>query len=201
MTAILKLGPTDHGRPISPDEARTAHGQGGYRYEIIDGKIYVAPIPNLPHDRILRWILNAVSDYARKHLHLLNYVTTSGKVIVEDRPDWTEPEPDLVAFHDFPLDLPMADVRWGELTPVLVDEIISEEDPKKALLRNVELYEESSSILEYWILDPRADPDHRSLLVYCRRDQRWQKPILVPFGATYTTRWLPGFSLRVAPRG
>lgn len=200
MTTILKIGPADHGRTITPEEARTACWQRGYRYEIIDGTIYVTPIPNLPHDRILRWILNVVNDYARKHPHILNYVTTNGKVIVEERPDWTEPEPDLIAFHDFPLDVPMADLRWEDLTPVLVVEILSEDDPQKDLRRNVVLYEEIPSIREYWIIDPRADPDHPSLLVYRRRGQRWQKPIPVPFGATYTTRWLPGFSLRVLPR-
>jgi Uma2 family endonuclease len=200
MTTILKLGPADHGRAITPEEAQTARWQEGYRYEIIDGKIYVTPIPNLPHDRILRWILNAVNDYARQHPQILNYVTTNGKVIVEDRPEWTEPEPDLIAFHDFPLHLPMTDVRWEDLTPVLVVEIISEDHAEKDLERNVELYEEIPSIREYWIFDPRADADHPTLMVYRRRGQRWQRPILVPFGATYTTRWLPGFSLRVSPR-
>lgn len=201
MTTILKLGPADHGRAITLEEARAAHWVPGYRYEIIDGKIYVTPAPNLPHDRILRWILNAVNDYAGKHSDIFNYVTTNGKVIVEDRPELTEPEPDLIAFRDFPLDLPIADVRWEDLTPVLVVEILSEDDPEKDLQRNVELYEEIPSIREYWIFDPRADPDHPTLLVYRRRGQRWQKPISVPFGETYTTRWLPDFSLRVAPRG
>jgi len=200
MTTLLKLGPADHGRPITPEEARTAHWQGGYRYEIIDGKIYVSPIPNLPHDRILRWLYRRLDRYAERHSSIINYVTSDGKVIVEDRPECTEPQPDLIAFHGFPLDLPMADVRWEDLTPVLVVEIISHDDPKKDLLRNVELYEEIPSIREYWIVDPRADPDRPSLLVYRRRGQGWQKPIRVPFGETYTTRWLPGFSLRVAPR-
>lgn len=201
MTTILKFGPADHGRAITREEARKARWQEGYRYEIIDGKIYVTPIPNLPHDRILRLILNAVNDYARQHPHILNYVTTNGKVIVEDRPGLTEPEPDLIAFHDFPLDLPLADVRWEDLTPVLVLEIVSQDDPAKDFQRNVELYQEIPSIREYWIVDPRADPDHPRLLAYRRRGRRWQKPIRVPFGGTYTTRWLPGFSLRVAPRG
>jgi Uma2 family endonuclease len=201
MTTILKLGSADHGRAITPEEARTAHWQPGYRYEIIDGKIYVTPVPNLPHDRILRWILEAVNGYSARHSEIFNYVTTNGKVIVTDRQELTEPEPDLIAFRDFPLDLPMADVRWEDLTPVLVVEIISEDDPEKDLQRNVELYEEIPSTREYWIIDPRADADHPTLLVYRRRGQRWQKPIYVSFGETYTTRWLPDFSLRVAPRG
>jgi Uma2 family endonuclease len=200
MTTILKLGPADHGRAIDPEELRTAQRQAGYRYEIIDGKIYVTPIPNLPHDRILRWIYRPLDRYAERHPDVINYVTSNGKVIVPDRPGLTEPEPDLVAFRDFPLDLPIAEVRWEDLIPVLVVEIISEDDPKKDLRRNVELYREVPSIREYWIVDPRADADHPALVVYRRRGQRWQKPIHLPFGATYETRWLPGFSLRVAPR-
>jgi Uma2 family endonuclease len=199
MTTILKLGPADHGRAITVEEARSAHWQEGYRYEIIDGRIYVTPVPNLPHDRILRWILNTVNDYSRQNPHILNYVTTNGKVIVPDRLGLTEPEPDLIAFRDFPLDSSMTEVQWEDLTPVLVVEILSEDDPEKDLERNVELYEEIASIREYWIFDPRADADRPTLSVYRRRGQRWQKPIPIAFGATYTTRWLPGFSLRVGP--
>jgi Uma2 family endonuclease len=201
MTTILKLGPADHGRPITSEEVRSVHWQAGYRYEIIDGRIYLTPVPDLPHDRILRWIYRRLDRYAERHSSIINYVTSGGKVIVEDRPECTEPQPDLVAFHDFPLDAPMEEVRWEDLTPVLVIEIISEDDPKKDLLRNVELYEEIPSIREYWIIDPRDDPDQPSLIVYRRRGQRWQKPIRIAFGETYTTRWLPGFSLGIAPCG
>jgi Uma2 family endonuclease len=112
----------------------------------------------------------------------------------------TEPEPDLIAFQDYPLDEPIRDVRWEDLAPVLVIEILSEDTADKDLERNVELYVEISSIREYWLLDPRADADHPTLTVYRRRGQRWQRPIELSSGATYTTRWLPGFSLRVAPR-
>jgi Uma2 family endonuclease len=201
MTTILKLGPPDHGRAVTPEEVRTAQRKLGYRYEIIDGKLYVTPVPNLPHDRILRWILDTVNSYSSKHPDMFNYVTTNGKVTVSDRPGLTEPEPDLIAFQDFPLASPMADVRWEDLTPVLVVEILSQDDPEKDLERNVELYEEIPSIREYWIFDPRTDPDHPTLFVYRRRGQRWQKPILVSFGETYSTRWLPEFSLHVAPLG
>jgi len=53
----------DHGRAITPEEARTTHWQRGYRYEIIDGKICATPIPNLPHDRILRWLYRLLDRY------------------------------------------------------------------------------------------------------------------------------------------
>jgi Uma2 family endonuclease len=201
MTTILKLGPADHGRAITADEARTAHWQQGYRYEIIDGKIYVSPLPNLPHDRILRWLYRRLDRYAERHGEIINYVTSDGKVIVSDRPGLTEPQPDLIAFQNFPLDESLRSVRWEDLTPVLVVEILSEVHADKDLERNVELYLEISSIREYWIIDPRADADHPTLTVYRRRGQHWQRPIEVPSGERYTTRWLPGFSLRVDPRG
>ncbi|MGH7171468.1 MAG: Uma2 family endonuclease, partial [Gemmataceae bacterium] len=199
MTTILKLGPVDHGRVITPDEARIAHWQEGYRYEIIDGKIYVSSFPELSHDFILQWIFKRVNNYSRQNPHIFNYVTTKGKVIVPDRPELTEPEPDLIAFHGFPLDLPIAEARWEDLTPVLVIEILSEDDSEKDLERNVELYQEIAPIREYWIFDPRTDADHPTLQVYRRRGRRWQKPIQVPFCALYTTRLLPAFSLRVDP--
>jgi len=201
MPTILKLGPADHGRAITLEEAQTAHWQEGYRYEIIDGKIYVSPLPNPPHDRILRWLYRPLDRYAERHPEIINYVTSNGKVIVEDRPGLTEPEPDLVAFQDYPLNEPIDSVRWENLSPVLVVEILSGDNAEKDLERNVELYLEIPSIREYWILDPRADADNPTLTVYRRRGQRWQRPIEVPSGGTYTTRLLPGFSLRVDPRG
>jgi len=86
------------------------------------------------------------------------------------------------------------------VNPILVVEVLSKKRPEKDLVRNVELYLEVSSIKEYWILDPRIDPDRPSLLVYRRRGKSWQKPIEVPFGGTYQTpRVLPGFSLVVDP--
>jgi Uma2 family endonuclease len=201
MTTILKLGPADHGRAITLEEAQTAHWLEGYRYEIIDGKIYVSPFPNLPHDRILRWLYRPLDRYAEEHPATINYVTSNGKVIVADRPKTKQPEPDLIAFQDYPLDEPIGSVRWEDLNPVLVVEILSEDNAEKDLERNVELYLEILSIREYWIIDPCADADHPTLTVYRRRGQGWQRPIEVASGETYTTRWLPGFSLRVDPRG
>jgi Uma2 family endonuclease len=83
----------------------------------------------------------------------------------------------------------------------LLVEIISEDDPRKDLVRNVELYLETPSVREYWIIDPRPDPDSPILWVYRRRGNRWQKPIEVPAGSTYESpKLLPGFSLLVDPR-
>jgi Uma2 family endonuclease len=89
---------------------------------------------------------------------------------------------------------------WRDVSPLLVAEVVSPDNAEKDLVRNVELYLAVPSIKEYWILDPRDDPDRPTLRVYRRRGARWQKPIDLAFGDTYTTRLLPGFTLTVNPR-
>ena len=74
-------------------------------------------------------------------------------------------------------------------------EILSEDNAEKDLVRNLQLYLEVPSIREYWIIDPRQDADRPGLTVYRRRGQRWQRPIEVAPGETYTTPLLPGFTM------
>jgi len=112
----------------------------------------------------------------------------------------TRPEPDVAAYSDYPHHLPRKQRRWADISPFLVVEIVSEYDPKKDLVRNVELYADVPTIKEYWVIDPRPDPDRPALRVYRRRGKGWQKPIDVPFGGVYESpRTLPGFRLVVDP--
>jgi Uma2 family endonuclease len=199
MTTALVLSPTDHGRPMTRQEFEAARGQEGYRYELIEGKVYVCPTPNLPHDIIRDWLLDVLKDYGRARPDILNYVSPQARVYVPGREEATNPEPDLAAYSDFPRHLLIREQSWENISPILVAEVVSEDDPGKDLERNVELYAQVPSIREYWILDPRADADRPTLTVYRRRGRRWQNPILVPPGETYTTRLLPGLELLVDP--
>src|SRR5205823_3821523 len=107
------------------------------------------------------------------------------RVFIPDEPEATAPEPDSAAYRNFPLERPLRELRWQDLSPVLVVEVLSEDDPDKDLVRNVELYLQVPTIREYWIIDGRNDPDRPALRVYRRRGQRWQTVILVEFGGTY----------------
>lgn len=200
MATITILKPSDHGRPMSREEFESARGQEGYHYELIEGKLYVSPMPDLPHDRLEEWLHALVREYSRAHPEVINYVTSKARVILPERTAPTNPEPDLAAYCDFPRELPIGEVSWDEVHPILVAEIVPDDRPEKDLERNVRLYLEMASIREYWVLDPRADPDHPTLRVYRRRGQRWQRPIDVAPGETYTTRLLPGFELLLDPR-
>ena len=46
MTTRVKIGPRDHGMPLSLEEFLAADGEEGYHYELIHGRLYVCPAPN-----------------------------------------------------------------------------------------------------------------------------------------------------------
>ena len=200
MATVSKIGPADHGRPMTLDEFLTGSYEQGSKYELIDGKLYVSPEPNLPEGLVEGWLFRKLDRYSVEHPEVLNWVYYKTRVFVPGRRRVTCPEPDLAAYHDFPLDADYRDIRWQDVSPVLVVEVLSEGDPDKDLVRNVALYLQVPSIREYWILDSRDDPNHPTMLVYRRRGRRWQRPINVAPGETYTTRLLPGFELILDPR-
>ncbi len=199
MKTALVLGPADHGRPMTREEFDAARNQEGFRSELIEGKVYVSPLPNLPHDLVGGWVKEVLRNYKRAHPDVLNFVTGPARVIVPGEEEATNPEPDLAGYRDFPHHLPFSAVSWDDVSPILVIEIVSEDNADKDLVRNVELYRRVPSIREYWIIDSRQDPDRPTLRVYRRRGSRWQRPIDVAAGETYTTPLLPGFVLVLDP--
>jgi Uma2 family endonuclease len=118
---------------------------------------------------------------------------------VPARPDLTVPEPDVAAYRDFPLHLPLSEWSWEDVSPIVVCEVLVDSDPHKDLVRNVDLYFEVPSISEYWILDGSADPDRPTLIARRRWGSRWVVRE-VAYGETFTTRTLPGFELLIDPR-
>jgi Uma2 family endonuclease len=199
MATLLALGPTDHGRTLALDEFIAGDYQEGYQYELIDGKLYVSPQPNLPYDLVETWISEKLRAYARRFARVINHVTNKARVFVPGRPNVTVPEPDVSVYRDFPLDRPFKKQRWEDVSPILVVEVLSEDDPDKDLVRNVELYYQVPTVKEYWLFDARNDPERPLLRVYRRSRGKW-KIIDVPAGGTYETPLLPGFSLTLDVR-
>jgi Uma2 family endonuclease len=199
MATILKIGPADHGRPMALEEFMAGDYEEGYQYELIDGKLYVSPQPNAPQGLVDRWIGLKLQYYSEERPDVINFVYGRTRVFVPGRPGITNPEPDVAAYHDFPLHLPFRDVRWQDVSPVLVVEVLSLDDPDKDLVRNVELYFQVPSIREYWLLDTREDPERPTMQVRRRHGRRWLLRSFGP-GDTYVTRLLPGFELILDPR-
>jgi Uma2 family endonuclease len=194
-----KLGPMDCGFPMTFDEFMKGNYEEGYQYELIDGELYVLPLPNAPHNLVENWIGVKLQRYSLEHPEVINYVTNKARVIVPDRPRATAPEPDQAAYHGFPLDRPWKKIRWQEVSPILVVEVVSKDDPYKDLVRNVKLYLQVPTIQEYWLLDPRKNPERPIFRVHRRQGRKWR--IVQPaFGEVYTTKLLPGFALIIDPR-
>jgi Uma2 family endonuclease len=200
MTTQLYLTPRDQGRALTLEEFQSADSQEGFHYELIEGKLEVSPLPNLPHDCLKKWLERQLDRYVGQHPEVINHVLGPARVFVPDHPGVTAPEPDVAAYRDFPLDRPLAERRWQDVSPLLVAEVLSEDTADKDLVRNRNLYLQVPSIREYWILDPRVSPDRPALTVYRRRGRQWQRAITVAAGGAYTTRLLPGFSLVLDPR-
>ncbi len=154
MKTILKLGPRDQGRALPLEDFEAARYRRGFQYELIEGRLYATPVPSLPHDCLAEWVANEVRAYARLHRGVIEYITTRARVFLPGKPNVTAPEPDLAVYDAFPSHVPVRQRDWRTVSPVLVIEVVSEDDPDKDLVRNVELYRQVPSIREYWIIDP-----------------------------------------------
>jgi Uma2 family endonuclease len=177
------------------EQFQAAEAQEGYRYELIDGRLYVSPEANFPEHWVEDWLCSQLRSYAAANPKVINFVTARGRVFVPDSPEITTPEPDILAYKNFPRRRPKRDIRWQDISPLLVAEVLSADDPGKDLIRNVALYLQVPSIKEYWILDARQDADFPAMTTYHRRGRHWQEPIEIGPNETYTTSLLPGFQL------
>lgn len=195
----LRFGPADHGRPVTDKQMDVAEYVEGFKYEIIDGRLYVSPVPNVPENRLERWLRRALERFADDHEDIINYVTPRGRVILPEAIRLTAPEPDIAAYANFPEDWDEDDSEWPELSPLLVVEVLVEGSIEKDLGRNPALYLSVPSIREYWVVDGSVDWRHPSLIQYVRRGKKWAIATH-PFGTTFTPKALPGFSLVIDPR-
>jgi Uma2 family endonuclease len=198
MRTLVRLTPKDQGRPLSLEDFERAASQEGYHYELIDGRLEVSPLPDFAHEYIRKVIERLLDHIVTEHPNVLRHVQAPARVFVPGRRAATAPEPDIAAYRDYPVGTHYSRIRWQDLRPILVVEILSPDSADKDLVRNRRLYLAVPSIREYWIVDPRKDAARPELIVYRRRGARWQRPLHVLPGETYTTRLLPGFALTLA---
>jgi len=194
-TQTRQFGPADHGRRLTYDQYLAGEFAEGFKYELIDGALFVSPEANPTHSWVEVWLMAQLLKYSTEHPEVINHVNNKARVFVPGRVDLTAPEPDVAAYQDFPRGRPSLRVRWENFSPVLVAEVISPRGEEKDLVRNVELYWQVPSIKEYWVFDLRPEAQH-PLFVYRRQATKWKVLRKAP-GETYTTRLLPGFALQV----
>jgi Uma2 family endonuclease len=192
MATVLRIGPLDHGRPLSYEEFLASDYEEGYHYELIEGRLSVAPGPAPPHDFGEQRIFLPLLTYRLAHPEHVAWVSPKARVFVPKSRGITAPEPDIAVYDHVPENL----TDWRQVSPIIVAEVLSRGNQDKDLERNVELYAHVPSIREYWIYDGLG-PEPR-LLVYRRdqADQDWTS-LELHAGETYRTELLPGFELAV----
>jgi Uma2 family endonuclease len=200
MATVNLIGLANHGQRVSDDEFEHADFEPGYKYELIDGRLYVSYEPDLPENSLEEWLNFKLKLYAQSHPEIVNFVSGKARVFVPGHRLTTCPEPDIALYQDFPHRMPVKQRSWRDVSPIIVIEVLVESDPFKDLVRNVDLYLQVPSIREYWILEGRDKADEPTLIAYRRRGRQWLKPREIEFGETYSTPLLPGFKLLVDPR-
>ncbi|CAN5574496.1 hypothetical protein BH11PLA2_BH11PLA2_45190 [soil metagenome] len=194
----LRFTAADHGRQVSDWDFDIAEFEPCYKFELIDGRLYVSAEPDPPECGLEKWLERLLYDYSTSHPEVFDYIANKARVFVPARQRITVPEPDIACYEDFPLERLYSDLKWHEVSPMLVVEVLVDSDPEKDLTRNVELYLKVPSIREYWVLDGRLDAAQPQLIQHRRHGNRW---IVRTYeaGSTFTTKLLPGFELVLVP--
>jgi Uma2 family endonuclease len=192
-----QLGPADHGRALTYKQFLAGDYEEGHNYELIDGRLYVSSAANYPHDWVHQHVSRVLTLYQELRPGIVQRISARSRVFVPGRRKTTCPEPDFAMYKTCP---PGHDVKWEDISPVIVVEVVSPDDPHKDYVRNVDLYQRVPSILEYWVFDRCHDSQGPTLTVYHRESSR-QKWKTADYGPedVYTTALLPGFKLPVCP--
>jgi Uma2 family endonuclease len=159
------------------------------RYELIDGELFVARAPGIPHQRVLNNLQIALGNYLRANP--VGIIVPGAGAIFSNHDAVI---PDLVFVRN---------ERWPEVVSNnkftagldLVIEILSpgKENGERDLLVKRQLYAKFN-IGEYWIVDS----ENRSVEVYKLEVNRLQKVSTFRDSEEITTELLPGFRLSVS---
>lgn len=161
----------------------------GRRHELIDGKHYVTPPPNIRHQRLVQRLARAV--WACLDVHPVGELFCVPLDCVLSLFDIVEP--DLLIIANDQTDIVTKKNLRG--APALVVEINSPSTRGRDRRVKRDLYARAG-VREYWMIDPDA-----STVTVFRRTPQGEFPSVATLqaaaGDTLTTPFLPGFELKL----
>jgi Uma2 family endonuclease len=180
---IVKIGPSDHGHPMSLDEFDEAEVQEGYIYELSRGIITVSDVPNTKHLAMVLEARRQLSRYDLAHPGVIFGIITGSECKILLGGFESERHPDLAVYKTSPPDERNV---WATWVPELVIEVVSassrhrdyEEKPAEYL---------QFGISEYWIIDG----EKKKMVVHNRMRGQWSERTLKP-PRIYKPALLPG---------
>jgi hypothetical protein len=182
---LIKIGPTDHGRPISLAEFEHAKVQEGYLYELSRGIITVSDVPNRPHMLQLAGAKRQLYAYELSHPGRKLLIATGAECKLLVPAFESERHPDLSLYLTEPPPINNATL-WRHWFPELVIEIVSPSSRRRDYEEKPEEYMRLGA-KEYWIIDG----GEKVMIVMRRVRNRWVESTIEP-PTIYRPRLLPG---------
>lgn len=183
---VIRVGPEDHGRPMSLNDFDRAVGRDGYLYELNKGVIDVVNVPTPGHGRQVRALLRQVTLYEEGHPGVIEFVAGSGDAKLLIGPTQSERHADLSIYLS---PEPADEDVWSRWVPEIVVEVVSDRSAKRDYEDKPPEYL-ALGVREYWIIDARR----RQMTVLSRWRGQWRERVVKP-PKKHSTHLLPGFAL------
>jgi Uma2 family endonuclease len=180
---IVKIGPSDDGRPMSLDDFDEAEVQPGYIYELSRGVITVSDFPNPKHLEMVNEARRQLVAYDLAHPGVIHVLASGGECKVLLAGLESERHPDLAAYKTPP---PEEKNVWATWVPEIVLEVVSSESRHRDYEEKPDEYLQFG-IREYWIIDS----DKEKMVVLKRFRGEWREQNIKP-SKLYNTSLLPG---------
>lgn len=155
----------------------------GDRHELIDGELFVTPVPIIKHQDCSENIADALRPFIRRQRLGKLYATPTGVRLASD----TLVIPDICFVAQHRLDI--IGTKTIDGLPDLVVEILSPGTRRRDLALKRHLYERFG-VPEYWIVDP----DAKTVLVLVLEGDRYRE-LSLRGNDVIVSRVLPGFEL------
>lgn len=109
-----RFGPADHGTRLTLAEYEEAEYAPKFKYELIEGRLYVSPGPNFAESVLERWLAFKLNLFAMAHPEVINFVSTKGRIFLPHKLRPAVPEPDLAVYAGAPMDEPYESIHWED---------------------------------------------------------------------------------------
>jgi Uma2 family endonuclease len=181
--ALVRIGPSDHGRRMSLEDFDEAEVQPGYIYELSRGTIIVSDVPNADHFMMVSEARRQFGEYDRARPGEIFAIAGSGECKVLLAEFQSERHPDLAVYMTPP---PGAGNVWSMWVPEVVIEVISSGSRHRDYLEKPTEYLQFG-IKEYWILDA----EKKKMVILKRVGGQWSEKTIKP-PKIYKPGLLPG---------